>query len=220
MAQPKLNSLPFDRRPLIVLVCLITALTGVSGLLLLLEPTPLAPIGGPILTVLDSTPRGFDELLANQRDLDEQRWQAIIIHHSGTSAGSASALGSTHQSLGHGGLLYHFVVGNGNGADDGQVQIGYRWNRQAGGPHVPDGPNAAWLNQHAIAICLVGDGDLRSPTARQMDQLVGLVTSLQKRLAIPADRVLLHANVAATTSPGLLFPTSAFRQQLLEVETR
>lgn len=218
MGQSTPNTLSFDRRPLIVLMCLITSLMGVSGLLLLLEPTPLAPIGGPILTVLDTTPRGLDELLENQRDIEADRWQAIIIHHSGERHGSASSLGAEHQALGHGGLLYHFVVGNGQGADDGEVQIGYRWNRQLGSPHVNEGANAAWFNRHAVSICLVGDGDRRGPTEAQMEQVVALVTALQKRLSIPADRVFLHANVASTTSPGLLFPASAFRQQLLDID--
>jgi len=76
--------------------------------------------------------------------------------------------------------------------------------------------SAAWFNHHAIHVCLVGNGDRAAPTDAQMQQLLKLVHAMQQRFDIPAERVLLAGNVAPTTSPGLLFPGSAFRAQLIQ----
>jgi hypothetical protein len=204
----KPSSTLFERRTLTVLAALVLSMTLVSTLLLVLEPTPLGPIGGPVLTVVDPTPRGLDAVF-NPIEKSRQ-WQAIIVHHSGTTRGNVRTLTEQHQDAGYAGLGYHFVIGNGDGAEDGEVQVGYRWKQQLDG-----------LYRDAISICVIGDGDRSPPTPDQMEQLVRLTTALQHRLGIPAERVVLHTAIAQdTTSPGRLFPASAFRQQLLMVDAR
>ena len=196
----------FDRRTITVLGTLVLSMSAVSALLLVLEPRPLAPIGGPVLTVLEPTPKGVDALFTTNPPVGEQRWQAIVVHHSGTTRGNAQTLAEMHQVQGHAGLGFHFVVGNGDGAEDGEVQIGYRWKQQLDGAYFRD----------AISICLIGDGDRGEFTPQQMEQLIRLVTVLQHRLGLPAERVLLHTSLSQeTTAPGRYFPASAFRQQLL-----
>ena len=206
-AVAKPSSSLFDRRTLAVLGSLVVSMTAVSALLLVLEPRPLAPIGGPVLTAFQPSPSGIEALFATQPSPSDERWRAIVIHHSGTSRGNAQTLAEQHQAEGHAGLGHHFVIGNGDGAGDGEVQIGYRWKQQLDGTY-----------RDAISVCLIGDGDRVRPTEEQMKQLIHLVTLLQERLQIPAQRVLLHANIAQdTTSPGRHFPAGAFRQQLILV---
>ena len=210
----------FERRTVIVLATLMVSMTAVSGLLLVLEPAPLARSGGPLLTVLSGDSRGLSSIFATEPAPDPQRWRAIVIHHSGRPYGNAQTLAERHRALGRGGLGHHFVIGNGEGADDGEIQMGYRWTRQRSGRHVEGGEAADWYNRHAISICLVGDGDRGAPTRAQMEQIVRLTTALQARLEIPADHVLLHANIAETTGPGVFFPAAAFRQQLIDLDIR
>lgn len=215
------TSFSFQPRTLVVLVCLLAAMTLVSALLLALEPAPLAPGGGPVLTALGANsqnPKALEPLFATQPAPSPERWRAIVVHDSGQEYGNAHALGQKHQAQGHEGLVHHFVIGNGDGADDGEVQVGYRWVRQADSASFEGFSSAPWFNRHAISICLIGDGDHAPPTDSQMEQLVALVAALQKRLEIPADNVLLYGNVVTSArGPGLLFPVSAFRQQLLDV---
>jgi N-acetyl-anhydromuramyl-L-alanine amidase AmpD len=71
------------------------------------------------------------------------------------------------------------------------------------------------LNRHAIAICLVGNGDRRPFTDRQMHELGALVRRIQSALGIPADRIYLHSDVAGTTSPGRFFQVSSFENSIL-----
>lgn len=210
----------FERRTIIVLASLLVSMTAVSGLLLILEPTPLARSGGPLLTVLSGSSRGMSSIFATEPEPDPQRWRAIVIHHSGRPYGNAQTLANRHRALGRGGLGYHFVIGNGEGADDGEIQMGYRWTRQLDGRHVEGSEGAPWYNHHAIGICLIGDGDRKAPTRVQMEQLLRVVNALQARLRIPADHVLLHANIADTSGPGVLFPVAAFRQQLIDLDIR
>ena len=80
------------------------------------------------------------------------------------------------------------------------------------------GPYADYYNGHAIAICLVGNGDRRPFSPGQVAQLVSLVRRLQRELGIPASAVRLHRDVAGglTTSPGRYFPAAELEQQLLD----
>ena len=139
-----------------------------------------------------------------------------MIHHSGLSHGDASQLDLLHRKQGlHGGLGYHFVIGNGDGAGDGAVQVSHRWRNQLNAVH---GDVPQWYDRHAIAICLIGNGDRSAPTALQMQQLIRLTIALQKRLKISPEKVLMHANLSDSTSPGLRFPASQFRRQLIRFQ--
>lgn len=219
MAQRNTSTLPFERRTLVVWASLVCSLTLVTGLLMALDPTPHAPAVGPVLAVFDPSPTGLESLLATQDVLEQGRWKAIVIQHSAASHGSAETLGQEHHQIGYGGLGYHFVIGNGDGAGDGEIQAGYRWVRQIESIPVTTEDTSAWFKRHAVVVCLVGNGDQAAPTQVQFDRLVFLVRSLQQRLGIPADRVYLQRDIGQTTSPGKLFPTASFRQQLLNVES-
>lgn len=213
-------TLPLERRTLIVWGALVAAMTVVSGVLMLMEPRPLAPsVAGQVLSVLDSGPSDVEAIFDTHPAPGPARWQAIVIHHSGQSFGNAQTLAEQHRAAGRGGLGDHFVIGNGDGAGDGEVQVGYRWTNQLPGAQVHGsvGGHDRWYNQHAVEICLIGNGDDHAPTTAQMQQLVHLVTALQRRLDIPADRVYLMSNITRGSSPGVLFPTAWFRQRLLSV---
>ena len=159
---------------------------------------------------------GDDPIFRTEAPLDRSRWRSIVIHHSGEPAGDAESIRRGHLASGARTMGYHFLIGNGNGLGDGAVYVGERWVGQAAGWHAV-GPQADFYNQHAIAICLVGNGDRRPFTDRQMSQLVSLVRRLQRQLGIPQSAVRLHRDIAPalTTSPGRDFPTAFLERQLL-----
>jgi hypothetical protein len=169
-----------------------------------------------------------DGILPREAALDRARWNAIVIHHSATPAGDAASIARMHAAAGLDGLGYHFVIGNGQGSPDGYVEAGSRWHRQQPGAHVAasaargdvarvatNGVSADALNRQAIAICLIGNGDRRPFTDRQMHELGALVRRIQSSLGISPDRIYLHSDVAATTSPGQFFPVSSFENSVL-----
>ena len=205
---------PISRRTQIVLGSFFAAMAAVMVLLDLNTPTeatgfPLTNLGN-----LEERPES-DPVFVLDQSLDRTRWTGIVIHHLGQPFGTAESVHRMHLGWGYQGLGYHFLIGNGNGLADGEVHVGYRWNQQLPGAHVV-GPDATKLNEHTIGICLVGNGQRRAFTDRQIKHLVRLVQRLQQELDIPADRVRLHSSVApGQSSPGRFFPVGSFREQLL-----
>lgn len=151
--------------------------------------------------------------------LDRDRWQAIVIHHSGSPAGSPESIDRLHRTAGLEGLGFHFVVGNGIDFGDGALFVGPRWTDQLPGAHVAErpagaSPDAEWFNRHAIGICLVGNGERRGFTDAQMRRLSSLVNELQRELGIADRAVYLHSDLSAVASPGRFFPVAAFESSL------
>jgi hypothetical protein len=156
------------------------------------------------------------------------QWHAIVIHDSGSPAGDVASIERRHIDSGLSGLGYHFVIGNGQGLDDGQVAVGYRWEHQLPGAHAAAGMkaprslrtqaarmDATALNRNAIGICLVGNGERRPFTERQVRELVGLVRALQAELGIGADAVFFHTELVSGRADAGHFALAEFRAQLL-----
>jgi hypothetical protein len=149
-------------------------------------------------------------------------WRFVMIHHSGADHGSAAIIDRGHRRRGWDGLGYHFVIGNGRGSGDGQVEPGGRWERQAAGAHA----GVEQYNEEAVGICLIGNFSAQTadseregpasarlpagPTEGQMGSLRVLVLYLTLKLNLPAEALLLHRDVRSTTCPGELFPREAF----------
>lgn len=194
---------------------LVGAMTVVGGLLFAVDGTPSRPMQGvslPALLAPGGSP-SMDPVFDTRVPVTKDRWLAIVVHSSGSPGGTAAQLEARAKASGLKELGYHFVIGNGMGMADGELFIGRRWRDQVPGAHVA-GDSGEWFNHHAIAICLVGDGDRHQPTKAQMERVVELTASLARRLGIPRERVYLHSELADTTSPGRLFPASSFRDAL------
>lgn len=194
---------------------LLASMTLVGGLLFAVDRAPNRPLQGVTLPAL-MAPGGspsVDAVFDTRIPLDQQRWKAIVVHASGSPGGTAAQLDSQARNGGLKELGYHFVIGNGRGMDDGELFVGRRWRDQAPGAHV-GGERGEWFNHHAIAICLIGDGDHHQPTKAQLDRVVELSTALARRLGIPRERIYLHSELSDTTSPGRLFPASNFREDV------
>ena len=134
-------------------------------------------------------------------------FRSIVIHHSATHAGSAAAFERNHRAR-LGGLAYHFVIGNGSGAADGTVEVGYRWRDQIPGPHTKNQE----INLESIAICLVGDLEKEAPTKKQISALMELLEKLCREGMIAPDRVRSHKEVdGETLCPGKGLPIDQIR---------
>lgn len=207
-----------SQRTRIVWASFAAAMTAAVGLLALGDqPSQSHGFVATNLVTLGEQPAA-DPVFQIAAPVDRKRWKSIVIHHLGAPAGDADSVHRRHLSYGYQGLGYHFLVGNGNGLGDGVVHVGYRWNEQLPGVHTV-GDNADFHNQHSIAICLIGNGDRRPFTDRQMVHLVSLVQRLQRELDIPASEVYLHRDVAAgvspaETGPGRFFARAQFEEQL------
>ena len=195
-----------SRRKFFVFLSLVGLLTGTSALLLALAPAPLRPDTAASLFALDA-PRSMDVIFETTNPVAAGQWKYIFVHHSQSASGNAATLGSRS-----GGLGDHFVIGNGSGCVDGEIQIGHRWASQ-----LPAGrtPGLATVRPDCVSICLVGDLNRAGPTPTQRLRLAQLVTTLQSRLGIPGSSIHLVQGTNTPADAGRYFPVDAFRQQLL-----
>ena len=185
------------------------------------------PVASNMPVVINNTPR----IAPRDTPMAHGQWQAIVVYDSGSPAGDVAALERRHLDAGLSGLGYHFVIGNGQGMEDGQVAVGFRWERQLAGAHANAAMRAPWplraheaplsatdLNRKSVAICLVGNGERRAFTDQQTRQLLNLVRALQAELGIGAHAVFFHRELSPTLSGlgkfGQLQP-GTFRAQLL-----
>jgi len=143
----------------------------------------------------------------------ERPWRFIVIHHSATATGSAGEFDRMHRAKGWDELGYHFVIGNGTGSGDGEVEVGGRWPVQKHGAHTKVA-NHPEYNDLGIGICLVGNFDVTRPTEAQMQSLMRLVRFLRDRYDIPRGRMYGHGQLKATDCPGLKFDYSDFFRRL------
>jgi len=143
----------------------------------------------------------------------ERPWRFVVIHHSATATGSAGEFDRMHRAKGWDELGYHFVIGNGTGSGDGEVEVGGRWPVQKHGAHTKVA-NHPEYNDLGIGICLVGNFDVTRPTEAQMQSLMRLVRFLRDRYDIPRGRMYGHGQLKATDCPGLKFDYSDFFRRL------
>jgi hypothetical protein len=191
----------------VVLVSLVGVLTLTSALLLTIAPAPLSPQATSTLLASETT-QSFDELYEQTAvTVDPHRWNYIYIHHSNSSAGNSHLLAGSDGAL----APDHFLIGNGDGCGDGDIEVGRRWQQQ-----LPPGttPGADWIVQNCVSICVVGDFNKARPTPMQQRQLIELVQSLRARLHIPVDRVFWDQKPESAAGIGSYFPANDFKREI------
>ena len=197
-----------SNRTFIVFVCLVGTLTLTSALLLALASPPLTSDSVTSLFAVDA-PQSLDAVFDTSVPVAAGRWQYIYIHHSRTPAGTAATVASDE-----GGPCDHFVIGNGDGCVDGEIQLTQQWTQQLSITHPPGG--VTHVDPACISICMIGDFDRVRPTAAQSRRLTELVASLQSRLHIPAGHVLTIDQPASSAGIGRRFPLTSLQSQILQ----
>src|SRR5690606_11961840 len=138
--------------------------------------------------------------------IERPRWRWIVGHHSGVNTGSARVYDRYHRERRRmeNGLAYHFVIGNGTGSKDGEIEIGGRWTRQLAGGHV----RRDEVNEHGIGICVVGNFESDRPSPAQLASFEALVGWLQRDLLAGRPAFAVHREIDRnhTVCPGRHFP--------------
>ncbi len=153
-------------------------------------------------------------------DVAENKWQYVVLHHSATDEGNANNFDKYHrdEKKWEHGLAYHFVIGNGNGSGNGEIEVGDRWKKQIHGAHTANMD----LNRISIGICLVGNFEANNePTNNQLESLVSLVSYFSEKYHIPKSRIVRHSQVLqkGTACPGKNFPYKQFINEISSVHS-
>jgi hypothetical protein len=189
------------------LVSLVAVLTLTSALLRALAPAPLNPQASSSLFAIEA-PQSLDVVFTSTGvPVTAARWHTIYIHHSDTLSGSAQTVAEAAA-----GLPDHFVIGNGDGCGDGEIQIGQRWTQQLVAGVTP---GADRIDPDCISICLVGDFNQSRPTITQQRRLAQLVSTLQNRMGISRKAVFFYSSIASPAGIGRYFPSSEFQSQII-----
>ena len=146
-----------------------------------------------------------------QPEAAPRAYRHIVLHHSQSSSGSLQLIDQVHREvLGRDCCGFHFVIGNGGGSHDGEIEVSRRWRRQLHGAHLsPQAP--AEYNHYGIGICLIGDFREDRPTDRQVAATKALIGYLMKTYGIPAYRVVTHDEVTRDRQHGHRCPGERFR---------
>jgi N-acetyl-anhydromuramyl-L-alanine amidase AmpD len=174
-------------------------------------PSPMPP-GSVPLTVAprETIPPAIQ---AWKPDAAPREWKFIVLHHTATETGDVASIHEAHlknkdKNGNHWlGIGYHFVIGNGSGMRDGEIEPTFRWREQMHGAHAGVGD----YNQQGIGIVLVGNFEKHPPSTLQLEAAKHLVSTLAAQYGIPAENVLGHGDVKATECPGAFFPLQEIR---------
>jgi hypothetical protein len=197
------------RRSFLVLSSLVAVLTLTSVLLRAMQGAPLTPDAASSSSLIGGAGAGagLAVIFNTAVPAHPSHWKSIYIHHTRTAAGNAASLAVGDQGCGD-----HFVIGNGDGAGDGQIQFTQRWNlQQAADP----APGYTQVEPSCVSISLVGDFDRTAPTPTQLKRLEQLVHTLQEHFRIPSSQVWVFEQPASPAGVGRYFPAAAFQGQLL-----
>jgi len=165
-----------------VLVALLVSMTVGAFVLMALGNNP--PSAGPFCLSAYYRLNSVDHAVRSRACQAPQRWDSIEIFFSGTRGGT---LERPDAGIDTGS---HFIVCNGVGAADGEIQTTQQWQNQ-----WSIRPSRTWQgSEKAIRICLIGDGVTTLPTDYQLKRLEMLLEALCRKFRISAGSVYLPSD--------------------------
>ena len=182
-----------------------------------MRPAPVIPV--PTEPFSPPTTHPIDPITKTnpwKPDSESREWNYIVLHHTASDSGSVDSIHEEHlkrkdKNGKHWlGIGYHFVVGNGKGMADGEIEPTFRWRQQMQGAHA----GVADFNQRGIGIVLVGNFEKSPPTAAQTASIKRLVGILKREYSIVESKIVGHGDVKATECPGKHFPMSEVRESI------
>jgi len=169
-----------QNRTVAVLFALLAAMTG--GAMILMALDNYAPGAGAysLSSYLRLDP--VEQVVKNTLHTTPAQWNGMEIFYSRTAAGNADEL-PLLMSLADGRAeQFHFLICNGNGAEDGRIQTSSQWSQQLTAKQ--DG---------TIRICVIGN-ERNTLTNSQVQRTNDLVESLSRTFNIGPRQIRYPAN--------------------------
>ena len=113
------------------------------------------------------------------------RWNSIEVYYSSTEGGNIEQLAAFNGLHSQEDINCHFVVCNGIGGEDGQIQPTEKWQKQWS--IVPRG---TWYgSSQTIRICTIGTGKIGHTTDLQKRRIDALVEVLHRKFNITSESI-------------------------------
>ncbi len=168
-----------------VLAALLVSMTAGAIVLMALSNNP--PSAGPFCLSSYLRLDPIEEAIrCSQASQSHDRWRRIEIYYSGTKAGNMAQLSSLSGLSEPEDINCHFVICNGLGGGDGQIQTTEKWQRQ-----WSIIPGRTWYGtSQTIRICIIADPSQRAyPTDCQIKRVETLVEGLCRKFDVAAESI-------------------------------
>lgn len=160
-------------RNVTVLFSLIAAMTvGALVLMALDNRHPISANAFSLTSYLRLDPA--EKMVKNTLTVSPGHWDQVEVYYSRTDAGNADELALLTDLATGAKAQFHFVIGNGNGAQDGAIQAGEDWKLQ----QLCSGRNGV------VRICVISDGMPDSVTDCQINRTNALIETLIRTFGI------------------------------------
>jgi hypothetical protein len=160
------------------------------GAVLLMAMGSNPPTAGPFSLSTYYRLDPIEQTITSEATQTADRWNCIEVYFSGTAGGNIEQLASLSGISSADLLDCHFVVCNGLGAKDGQVEPTTRWQKQWSVI-----PSRSWYGTpQTIRICVVADGHDRLATNSQLRRVESLVDKLARRFDIAPAAIYYPSN--------------------------
>ena len=172
-----------------VLLVLLVSMTSGAIVLMALRDNP--PLAGAFCLSSYCRLTPMDAAISSRSQQSFDYWHDIEIYYSGTRVGNIDWLASLNGFRNPKDLNCHFVICNGYGGEDGQIQTTERWQDQAtvrSGQIQDD-------NRKTIRICIVSDGKTTFPTDCQVRRAETLIETLCRHFRINPQHVRTLGNL-------------------------
>ncbi len=171
-----------------VLFSLVVSMTIGAAVLLALEKRPLPP--GAFSLASYTRLGSVGETIETYGPVSPNRWQCVEVFYSNTTGGNIGQIASLNGLRDSEDVNLHFLICNGYGGQDGQIQTSQKWMRQWS--CVPGGN---WYgSSKTIRVCLIADGGTNLPSEFQIKRTNLLLEALCIKFSIPADQVIYPAD--------------------------
>jgi hypothetical protein len=161
-----------------VLAALLISMTTGAIILMALSNEP--PSAGPFCLSSYYRLDPVEKAISSRVPQSPGRWNCIEIYYSATKAGNIEQLASLSGLANPQDINCHFVICNGLGGPDGQIQTTEKWQRQ-----WSIIPGQTWYGTgQTIRICIIADGDTTQPTNLQIKRTEALVDALRRKFNI------------------------------------
>ncbi len=120
-----------------------------------------------------------ENMVKNTLTVSPGYWDRVEVYYSRTDGGNADELALLTDLANGTKAQFHFVIGNGNGAEDGAIEAGEYWKFQ----RLCSGRNGV------VRVCVISDGRSESVTNCQINRTNALVETLIRTFGISSRNI-------------------------------